>query len=265
MERTVFSAPWLAMRWERKDEFHRMRAFLLSTFLLLVAGSSRSETPPLPGKLAALRESYHRAMERAAEPIRATYVQELRKLRDEYTKAGQLQPALAVDEELNALQPGAPTSGVDSTDGGGSSLGPDFAGVAVDGDRALLPLRQGEKLFADGEMEWGEVPKALSGLKFVQPRGKHEGVTRLQVVSAGMVYIVVTSRFGVQDGEPGTGGMVSQRQLRRDGWRFLGDRYRIPCTDSADYEWLLFARKAEAGETFALRTEKYCAPIVLVP
>src|SRR5690606_31134260 len=127
--------------------------------------------------------------------IRTTYLQELQKLRTEYTKAGQLQSALAVEAEIGAIQSAVPPPAGSS---GGAPSDSDLASVQVDGGRVLLPLRRGEKIFANGDMEWGEVTDVLFGLKFAQPRDKHEAVTRFQVDSGGKVYLAVTSRFGVK-------------------------------------------------------------------
>ena len=64
----------------------------------------------MPDKLAALKHSYEAAMVRATSPITLTYVQQLQKLKMEYTKAGNLEAALATDallKETMAAAPGA--------------------------------------------------------------------------------------------------------------------------------------------------------------
>ena len=54
-------------------------------------------------ELGRLRESYKAAITRAVTPLTATYVKELQKLRDAYTRAGNLKLATDVDAELKSL------------------------------------------------------------------------------------------------------------------------------------------------------------------
>jgi hypothetical protein len=74
---------------------------LLCIPLTVLAQSS----PPVPEKLTALKTSYEGAIARATSPITKTYVVELQKLRTQFTKKGDLQAALAVDNELKMLSP----------------------------------------------------------------------------------------------------------------------------------------------------------------
>jgi hypothetical protein len=62
-----------------------------------------------PDKLTKLRDSYEAAMSKATAPIQKTYVAELEKLKIEFTKAGNLEFALAVDAELKTLTGASPT------------------------------------------------------------------------------------------------------------------------------------------------------------
>jgi hypothetical protein len=56
-----------------------------------------------PEKLTQLQESYDKAIEKAILPIRKTYIAELRKLREEFTKADNFDAAIAVDAEIKKL------------------------------------------------------------------------------------------------------------------------------------------------------------------
>lgn len=73
----------------------------LALIALIVPALSAAE----PDKLLKLRSSYDAALSRATAPLQRTYLQELEKLKDEYTRAAKLQEALAVDEEIKRLVP----------------------------------------------------------------------------------------------------------------------------------------------------------------
>lgn len=60
-----------------------------------------------PEKLNKLRGSYDAAITKATTPIQKTYIAELEKLKIEFTKAGKLEDALAVDQEIRKLIPAA--------------------------------------------------------------------------------------------------------------------------------------------------------------
>ena len=62
-----------------------------------------------PEKLAKLRGSYESAISKATAPIQKTYVSELEKLKIEFTKAGNLEAALAVDSELKLHRSATPS------------------------------------------------------------------------------------------------------------------------------------------------------------
>ena len=57
-----------------------------------------------PEKLSRLRQSYEAAVTKATAPLQKTYLQELLKLKDEYTRAAKLDEALAVTEAIKKLQ-----------------------------------------------------------------------------------------------------------------------------------------------------------------
>lgn len=56
-----------------------------------------------PEKLTKLRGSYESAVTKATAPIQKTYTTELEKLKIEFTKAGKLEDALAIDSELKRV------------------------------------------------------------------------------------------------------------------------------------------------------------------
>ena len=56
-----------------------------------------------PTELTRLNKSYEAAVQKAITPLKQTYIQELKKLKDNYTKAAKLEDALAVDKVLKEL------------------------------------------------------------------------------------------------------------------------------------------------------------------
>jgi hypothetical protein len=72
----------------------------------LAAFISAQESKPLPDKIATLKLNYEAALVRATKPITNTYLQELAKLKLEYTKSGNLEAALAADAILKGLGAG---------------------------------------------------------------------------------------------------------------------------------------------------------------
>lgn len=93
--------------------------FAVYSLFLVLTGKAADA---MPDKLAALKLSYDAAMIRATAPITQTYVQELQKLKTEYTKAGNLEAALAVDAILKETMAATPGSAAQA------ASGPSFAG-----------------------------------------------------------------------------------------------------------------------------------------
>jgi pentatricopeptide repeat protein len=67
-----------------------------------------------PADLARLRDNYLQAAERALTPVKLTYEKELQKLLDTYTKAGKLDDALQVKNEMTKLKGGVIAAPVSS-------------------------------------------------------------------------------------------------------------------------------------------------------
>ena len=76
-----------------------MKPLLLSALVLSLSFVGSSAQEPAP-ELSKLKSSYEGAVQRATLPITETYVKELTKLKDSYTRAAKLQEALAVEKEL---------------------------------------------------------------------------------------------------------------------------------------------------------------------
>jgi hypothetical protein len=122
-------------------------AIILTLFSLLLCHISYGAEPP---DLVALRNSYHLALIRTTKPLSETYVNELKKLRDQYTRTGKLDEASVVQAELalmtSKLQAMAATPALAL---GGDVLILDTLAVipaAAPGGFKLPPLRRGDKV-----------------------------------------------------------------------------------------------------------------------
>lgn len=77
--------------------------------------SSAASTSPgsakRPAQVEPLRKTWIQSREKAIQPSKAIYVRELQKLQATYTKAGQLEEALAVKQELENVDVGSETGG----------------------------------------------------------------------------------------------------------------------------------------------------------
>jgi hypothetical protein len=82
---------------------------ILILVLLLARVSLAQDTAAVPEKLQSLKASYEAAVQRATAPLTKTYIQELQKLKTEYTKAGNLQAAIAAEALLKSASDPAAT------------------------------------------------------------------------------------------------------------------------------------------------------------
>ncbi len=84
--------------------------------LIFICSASSLLAQQSNDEISKLRESYTKAVERATEPLKATYVAELKKLMEKHTKAGNLDAALAARNEIESISsPVAASSGPDSS------------------------------------------------------------------------------------------------------------------------------------------------------
>ncbi len=72
---------------------------LIVLMFSVVATLSNADTPEFDR----LRDSYKAAMEKATKPLNQTYLEELAKLRDMYTRAAKLEAANTVQAEIDAI------------------------------------------------------------------------------------------------------------------------------------------------------------------
>lgn len=84
-----------------------LAALWIAFAMAAVAQDDAAANPvPEPDRLTVLRDSWQSARERALRPIDQTYQAELKKLLDEFTRAGRLEDALAVKNELETVAAG---------------------------------------------------------------------------------------------------------------------------------------------------------------
>lgn len=76
-----------------------MKAIPILSLLLAITVMAAEE----PKELTSLRTSYHRACERATLTARQKYLLVLTRLKEDFTRAGKLEQALAADAAIKAL------------------------------------------------------------------------------------------------------------------------------------------------------------------
>ncbi len=129
-----------------------MKAAVIFTLFALV--TCRVSLGDEPADLLALRNSYEVALIRTAKPVSETYVMELKKLRDQYTRNAKLDEANAVQIEIALM-----TSKLDAmTTAPDHAIGHSLGGevkvlettavipAAAPGGFKLPPLRRGDKI-----------------------------------------------------------------------------------------------------------------------
>ncbi len=81
-----------------------MNALFLKTVIALACASIAKAQTGEPAELTRLRSSYDSAVQRAVKPLSETYLAELTKLRDTYTKAAKLDEAVKIAEEIKHVR-----------------------------------------------------------------------------------------------------------------------------------------------------------------
>jgi len=232
----------------KRDVYHK---FLMGSItLLVIVGFSlfgADQEPRALTNLKQAREKYKEQLRRKLEKSMAlydtTYRKKLEALKLALTKKGDLEGALAVKAELEALKEHQIKSSVST-----GSKGKKLARVSVKNAR-LLSLRKGSTVFGDeSKYVWSKIPKAYSGLKYWQPNRKHQALTEMTVKADGMVYIAVIERSAPN---------AKAHELKN--WKRLP--FALHQTDGT--KWIVFSKVCKKGETFSLRPDKYCAPIPL--
>ncbi|MDF1741128.1 MAG: hypothetical protein P1U86_18340 [Verrucomicrobiales bacterium] len=146
-----------------------------------------------------------------------------------------------------------------------SGAAPPTALATFEESEALVwrELKRGVNCYGKSERyQWETVPKELSDVRF-SVQAIHAGELTVRVKSAGLVFIATSTRWkgGGNSSGDWMEDAMDQRDLRRAGWRTLRRIQGLTNNDTG--EWKVFYRKAEAGESFSIRTEKYAAPVLL--
>jgi hypothetical protein len=118
--------------------------------IVLVAGSAWAAEEPK--ELEAARAAYRQSVERATQPLKTKYLSDLGRLRETYTRAGKLNEALAVENEVRSLtgQSALPMAAVTSEAASKQTI----TISSRDGGTALGPAKKGQRLrvqYVDGE------------------------------------------------------------------------------------------------------------------
>jgi len=236
-----------------------MKLFALSSIVVMFAISSMAQAPAKaqPDRLVNLRANYERAVERVTAPVTAQYRDELLKMKIEYTKAGNLEAALAVDDELKSRFTPAPQTSKSASAPSTAELAKVNVGTSV-----IAPLVIGGKVCTESEYVWVTIPEAYAGMRIAQPKHKHTAVTAFSVESEGLVYVAFASNWQDEDSNK-TDDIISRRDVERMGWKPLKAKENLVNNDGS-YEYIVYAKECVAGESFKLRTHKYSAPIVLL-
>jgi hypothetical protein len=123
---------------------------------------------------------------------------------------------------------------------------------------ATVPLGNGAERFEN-------IPENLKGRKFTRRDG-YLGVLRFRVEKAAKVsFAVYGSDWG--GGGNSSGGwkkeLVTRKQLKQQGWKKSGKLISEHTNiDGRKQKWFIYTRNCKPGETFAIRTHKYQAPIL---
>ena len=105
---------------------------------------------------------------------------------------------------------------------------------------------------------WEDLPRNLKGMLFTPTQ--ESGKIEFKAVTAGQVFLAVYQRdWGDRDesGYAWKQELVTILDLEADGW------HRV--ADFGTFEWALYVRDLNRGESFVMRTKKYIAPIIIFP
>lgn len=238
---------------------------------------------PVPNTIFALgklKDQYQSARANAAAPVTATYRQELTKLKIEFTKSGNLDDAVAVDAELKAVAAGAaPTgasTGSDAAKSRVSTTPPGSAAASLTSEAGKVnlatlkpnkmvwkPLKKDTLCFSNSDKYvWSAVPPELEGVRFNMTENKAP-VLDFTVAKGGLVFIATSTRWQ-NSGSGGAGkDALDEAALEAKGWHHVPEFDALSRSDTGG-NWRVFCKQCNADESWAIRTEKYSSPVLLV-
>lgn len=220
-------------------------------------------TDPPPPALANLKEKYEGALARLetekakkSQPYYAMYATVLTNYQKDLTKKGDLDGASSVQERIKEVAQKKP---IEVAKPG------DTRQAKVDIENVNLELfKKGGQVYGDTDKyTWEVIPERFAGYRFSRPKDRYIAFLRFKVISDGSVYIACTNRWadGGNDG-PWKNEVISQEQLESQGWKPVQVESARALNES--HSWVFFSRDCKAGESFAIRTEKYASPLVLL-
>lgn len=135
----------------------------------------------------------------------------------------------------------------------------ELARLVVDGVD-FKPFAEGNPLPFGGQ-NWKAVPDWLKGTSYTLAKNGSSGVLNFRVESDGFVLMAASPRW--LGGGNRSGGWLEECKTRAD---LLADNWReVVSLPSTMGDWTLFVRPCRKAESFRIRTEKYLAPILLIP
>jgi hypothetical protein len=133
----------------------KMKSTFATFCILVLAATVSADDTKAPQELTSLKESWGRARKQATDPIDKKYEDALTAMKQRFTKAGNLEAALAVDTELKSLVSASPTPAADD-----DKAPKDLAGYTIHWGPTwsweLLPERKYRKLEKGLEVTKGE-------------------------------------------------------------------------------------------------------------
>lgn len=177
-------------------------AVVTAVSLALFASSNAETAPALPKDAETLRKSFREARQRAVLPLEQRYRSDLEKLLSAHTKAGHLNEALAIRQELEEL----------AAMGKGDAVQPNK--VEIDPGPSKAKLKSAlPNLRLDGKWQYGVFPVVFTETEAVLNPGNKafERKGAYEVTAPRKIRIT----FG-PDGAAQKGGMVIEIELSKD-------------------------------------------------
>ena len=130
----------------------------------------------------------------------------------------------------------------------------------------FAPFQKGQILFSGKKSEvWVDIPETLNGMMFSRYLTRQSSAAKVKIVSDCVVYMAVTTRWpGKNSGEEWQKECVNDAQIKNLGWKEVGHAKSV--INSANFiDWTIYRKICKNGETLSYRTEKYYAPVIIVP
>lgn len=135
-------------------------------------------------------------------------------------------------------------------------------GVRVESAVEWRPLEVGGRVFKDSKLAWTEVPKELSGRSYTCASNRYQATIAFTVIDPGPVMLACTYRWGGGSKDDAWKGEVTSRaNLEKQGWKETATL--VSMDGDRTSHWAVFTRDCQKDEAFAIRTEKYAAPILI--